>query len=144
MRPIPRSISLVVCLFVISVLILAPRGAEPAITEETLRGRDELMPSRTVGVGEDLAAREYWITWQDQTQLDEIAAAWHAPNRAQGFRAYFTPDGFHMAPRTAERPDWVWGLSLEAHGRGSGSQPIEPARLTPNDSSIELDHRGIV
>jgi hypothetical protein len=145
MRRIVETIPfVVVALWVFSTPTLAARGPAPATTDQLLGSREALTPTRTLEIGEDLAAREYWISWQDQTQLDEIAAAWQAPNRAQGFRTYFTADGFHMVPRTTRRPEWVWGLSLEAYGRGSGSQPVEPVRLTPNENGIELDRRGIV
>ena len=134
----------VVALWILSTSTLAAGGLEPATTDQLLGSREALTPTWTLEIGEDLAASEYWITWQDQIQLGEIAEALQAPNRAQGFRAYFTADGFHMVPRTAKPSDWVWGLSLETHGRGSHFQPVESARLTPDGNSIEMDRRGIV
>jgi len=45
---------------------------------------------------------EYHVTWQDQTVLPDLEAAWHAPNRAQNLRFYFTDDGLRVVDRTAE------------------------------------------
>ena len=60
----------------------------------------------------DLAAREYEITWQKQTRLKDLPAAWHAPNRAHGFRTYFTEDGIRVVPQADEEPSWTWELTL--------------------------------
>ena len=44
---------------------------------------------------------EYHVTWQDQTVLPDLEAAWHAANRSQNLRFYFTVDGLRVADRTA-------------------------------------------
>jgi len=48
-----------------------------------------------------IARAEYEITWQTATVPENLAASWHAPNRAQGFRTYFTEAGIRVVPRTA-------------------------------------------
>ena len=105
--------------------------------------RAVVSPAWEIGVQKDLVAREYWITWQDRTPLDEIPAAWHAPNRAQGFRTYFTPEGIRMIPRAEDEPAWSWSLSLVAYGRGTIAHPMEPAKLFPDENRIRLDRREI-
>jgi hypothetical protein len=105
--------------------------------------RKVLSPAWEIGVEDDLTAREYWITWQDHTQLDDVAAAWHAPNRVQGFRTYFTPNGVRVIPRTSDQPSWDWGLSLAEYGRGSVTHPVEQAKLFPDENRIRLDHHEI-
>jgi hypothetical protein len=40
-------------------------------------------------VQQDLAAKEYDVSWQANAVVDEVGPPWHAPNRAQGFRTYF-------------------------------------------------------
>jgi hypothetical protein len=102
-----------------------------------------LSPAWEIAVREDLVAREYWITWQDQTQLTDVLAAWYAPNHAQGFRTYFTPDGVRVVPRSGDVPGWEWGLSLSGYGRGTISHPVEQAELFPDGNRIRLDRREI-
>ncbi len=51
-----------------------------------------------------IAQAEYEITWQTAPVLEDLAASWYAPNRAQGFRTYFTQTGIRVVPRTAEQP----------------------------------------
>jgi len=41
-------------------------------------------------VQEDIRRSEYHVTWQDFTCLDDVPAAYQAPNRAQNLRTYFT------------------------------------------------------
>ena len=54
----------------------------------------------------NIQKEEYNITWQDETILPDAKAAWQAPNRAQGFRTYFTEDGIRVVPRAGEKPEW--------------------------------------
>ena len=63
-------------------------------------------------VQHDIAATEYHVTWQEETGLPEVDAAWHAPNRAQDLRTYFTPEGPRVVRRTETEPSWLWGLEL--------------------------------
>jgi hypothetical protein len=55
---------------------------------------------------QDLRESEYRITWQDETELADVPAAWHAPNREQGFRVYFTERGIRVVPRLPDSPAW--------------------------------------
>ena len=91
-------------------------------------------------VQRDIAAQEYQVTWQDHTQLGDIAQAYHAPNRAQNFRTYFTPEGIRSIPRDA-RPDeslaWEWGLEWCAWGRDGAMQPLGEAILATNGNRVE-------
>src|SRR5262245_43023742 len=41
----------------------------------------------------DLQEREYDVSWQAVPGAEGIAPSWQAPNRAQGFRTHFTPEG---------------------------------------------------
>lgn len=69
-------------------------------------------------VQQNIQASEYHITWQDQTALADLPAAYQAPNRAQNFRTYFTENGIHVIPRATayEAPAWEWGLHLTGYG----------------------------
>ena len=46
-----------------------------------------------------LKQAEYAVTWQDQTCLPDLAAAYQAPNRAENLRTYFAPAGPVVIPR---------------------------------------------
>ena len=50
---------------------------------ESLRSSDWLS-----AVQEDIQASEYHVTWQDQTYLADLSAAYQAPNRAHNLRTY--------------------------------------------------------
>ena len=60
----------------------------------------------------DLEQREYELSWQASPVVDDVEASWHAPNRSQAFRTYFTSEGIRVVPRTGSAPSWRWGLSL--------------------------------
>ncbi len=66
-------------------------------------------------VQEKIRRSEYEITWQEHTSLPDLPAAYQAPNRAQGFRTYFTPAGIRVIPRTETTPSWELGLALEGY-----------------------------
>ena len=63
-------------------------------------------------VQKDIALSEYHVTWQEKTILQDVSAAYQAPNRAQDLRTYFTPEGPRVVRRTETEPAWVWGLEL--------------------------------
>jgi hypothetical protein len=50
-------------------------------------------------VQENIRRSEYQITWQEQTYLADVPAAYQAPNRAHNLRTYFSPDGPIVIPR---------------------------------------------
>ena len=63
-------------------------------------------------VQQQLEASEYNISWQEQTYLPEIPAAYQAPNRRHNLRTYFTPQGFTIIPRSDEVTAWRLNFSL--------------------------------
>jgi hypothetical protein len=91
-----------------------------------------------------IAEEEYRVTRQGRTYLADIESAWHAPNRAHGFRTYFTDGGIRVIPRTEEDPSWEWGLELVGYGRGDTVWPVAEARLIPADNRINFDRGGVV
>ncbi len=78
-------------------------------------------------VEKQIADGEYQITWQPQTVLPDASPAWQAPNRAHGFRTYFTRNGVRMVPRESGSPEWVWGVRLTGYGAGQPLQAVSPA-----------------
>jgi hypothetical protein len=85
----------------------------------------------------DLAAREYEVAWQPAPTIEGVEASWHAPNRAQGFRTYFTAEGIRAIPRTNEASPWRWGLTLQGYGRGAASWRVPQAGLFPSGNRID-------
>ena len=63
-------------------------------------GQESAVPMQ--GIEQVIRESEYHVTWQDQSVLPDIDAAWHAPNRAQNLRFYFTDHGLRVLDRTAE------------------------------------------
>jgi len=88
-------------------------------------------------VQNNLAAREYEVTWQAAPAVEGADAAWHAPNRAHDFRTYFTPEGIRVLPRTEDEPSWRWGLALAGYGRAGSSPPLPRADLSPSGNRID-------
>ena len=77
-------------------------------------------------VQQDIRQSEYEITWQESTRplaVPDVAAAYQAPNRAQGLRTYFTPEGIVVVPRV----DAVaWRLDLRVATEGAhGGAPLQ-------------------
>jgi FG-GAP repeat/FG-GAP-like repeat len=85
-------------------------------------------------VQNDIAEREYHLTWQEQSKLQGVNAAWQAPNRAHDLRTYFTGNGPRMVRRTESEPTWIWGLELL-------NQPAVEQTKT-NGNRIELHRAG--
>ncbi len=81
---------------------------------------------------------EYEITWANATPLQGLAASWQAPNRAQGFRTFFTPSGIRVLPRRPDGAPWEWALTLQRAGRGA-VEAVAEARLSVHDNRVEYD-----
>ena len=94
-------------------------------------------------VQRNIEAQEYEVTWQDRTVLPGLDRVWQAPNRAQGFRTYFTEAGIRVIPRTEEEPLWEWGLDLVGYGRGNLVWPVPAAALRPSGNRIEYARGAI-
>jgi hypothetical protein len=97
-------------------------------------------------VQKDLRLAEYRVTWQDQTYLADLPAAYQAPNRAQNLRAYFTPDGLRLIPRQfdGETPPWEWGLALTAYGFTGKQKAAGAASLRAQDNRLEYPRGELV
>ncbi|MCU0253318.1 MAG: FG-GAP-like repeat-containing protein [Acidobacteria bacterium] len=115
----------------------------------TAREQVEELPP---GVGEDwwsvarheIAASEYFATWQAETPFADLGAAWQAPNRAHDFRTWFTENGVRLVPRRKETPPWEWSLSLVGWGRPAAMRPVGPARLSVLENRVEADRGELV
>jgi hypothetical protein len=92
-------------------------------------------------VQENIRRSEYHVTWQEQTYLADVPAAYQAPNRAHNLRTYFTPEGPVVIPRLwteeLEATPWRWEVSLVDWGREGALEPVPPAELEVDENLIE-------
>jgi hypothetical protein len=95
-------------------------------------------------VQDDITALEYEITWQDDAPLADLDGAWQAPNRAHGFRTYFTGEGVRVVPRTEDQAPWEWGLALVGYGRGDQVWPVLRAAPAAVANRVEYARGSLV
>jgi hypothetical protein len=98
-------------------------------------------------VHEGIRRSEYYLTWQDETYLPGVPAAYQAPNHAHNLRTYFTTEGPVLIPHVwteAEAPPWRWGLRLTAWGREGALQPVQAATLHPDANGVEYRRGEVV
>jgi hypothetical protein len=130
-----------------AALLVAPGRDAVAVDPAQARGAAEAGAGVPAGwqarVQRDVLAKEYEITWQAQPLVPGIEPSWHAPNRAHGFRTYFTQQGSRVVPRVGGAPAWTWGLALVGYGRGGAIRPVGEARLSPVGNRIDY-HRDTV
>ena len=93
---------------------------------------------------QEIGRAEYLVTWQERTHLPDLAAAYHAPNRAQNLRTYFTPQGIRVIPRTGDETTWQWGLALTAYGRTDRMQAAPDPELVSESNRVEYRRGGLV
>ena len=98
----------------------------------------------SAAVEREIADSEYRLTWQEETALAGIEAAWQAPNRAHDFRTYFTGDGIRLVPRSTDGASWEWGLSLVRVCRPGSAGLAEAARLSVAGPEAEYDRGSVV
>ena len=111
------------------------------VPSRALAGLPENIPADWLSaVRQDIAAQEYEVTWQDHTLLGAVPRGYQAPNRAQDFRTYFTPEGIRSIPRDTrqdEAPAWEWGLEWRALGRGALMEPVPEAVIGTSGNRVE-------
>lgn len=84
----------------------------------------DLPPDWWSAVQEEIRRSEYQVTWQEQTYLPDVPAAYQAPNRAHNLRTYFTPQDPVVLPRVrpegAGAPPWQLEIGLPLFSTGPG------------------------
>jgi uncharacterized repeat protein (TIGR01451 family) len=94
-------------------------------------------------VQQGIASEEYQVTWQTETALPDLDAAWQAPNRSHGLRTYFTAAGIRVVPRQDAAPSWEWGLAWVGYGRGGMSWAVPAARLAPAGARVDYQRGAL-
>jgi len=115
----------------------APPAARRQATSSPSRDTDAVPGGWLKQVQGEVQKHEYDLSWQAAPVVNGIEASWHAPNRAQGFRTYFTAEGIRVVPRTESEPSWRWGLALVGYGRGGTSWAVPSASRAPSGHRIE-------
>ena len=98
-------------------------------------------------VQRDIAAEEYEVTWRGETALRDLEAAYQAPNRRQGLRTYFVPEGIRVIPRHTESgalPAWEWSLRLLGYGTGGRRWELPSPQLTTSGNRVEYARGGLI
>ncbi|MCU0479462.1 MAG: hydantoinase B/oxoprolinase family protein, partial [Chloroflexi bacterium] len=98
-------------------------------------------------------AEEYQASWQDATPFDDVPGAYQAPNRAQGFRTWFLPEGIRLVPRTGNG-EWQLSLTLAGWGRAASDpdrastptavpRTLDPATVRVAGDRVEYGRAGL-
>jgi hypothetical protein len=150
-----------------SVVAQGPVGQAPAVAGEVQAdapGEQSSTAEPAVGadwwssVQEQIEQAEYAVTWQEQTYLPDLPAAFQAPNRAHNLRTYFAPDRLIIIPRTWDEetsvPPWRvqmafdgWGRVGEISGGGTPEElprPLEAAEASAQTNVIEYRRDVVV
>ena len=94
-------------------------------------------------VVENLKLTEYHVSWQEHTYIDNLEAAYQAPNRTQDLRTYFTAQGIDIIPRTNGASSWLFGISLSEFGYDNLRQSVAAAKLETFQNQVDLLRSGI-
>lgn len=94
-------------------------------------------------VSADIKASEYHLSWAEQPVLKDLSPSFQAPNRANGFRTYFTETGIRLVPRTESEPSWQLGLDLLRWGREGALETAEPELPRAETNRALYARRGL-
>ncbi len=115
----------------------------PAFCAERSDGRSHVMSPEWIGeIERSIQESEYHVTWQDQTVLPDLKAAWQAPNRAQNLRFYFTEGGLRVVDRTAEGSPELLRLVVVGVGRDGAILPPDRSDVAFAVEAGRLEARG--
>ncbi len=114
-------------------------NADPSLPlqNQTPLATSEASSSWWTAAQENIRQSEYNITLMEQT------GTYQAPNRANNFRTYFTPEGVRVVPRHGEGQTWELGLRLSSLTGENGRQQLEPVPPIVIANWAEYSHPGI-
>ena len=94
-------------------------------------------------VQKEIQASEYHIK-PGPCALPDVGRCLQAPNRRQGFRTYFVPEGIRVVSRTERTPSWVWAMDLTEFGYEGDERPVGPVAPRAEENRVEYLRYGIV
>jgi len=92
---------------------------------------------------QNLVNSEYLVSWQANTYLEDLPAAYHATNRSQNLRSYFSSDGITILRRSDSASSWQMGLGLARFGSQDNPQPLSDAVLSIDQNRVDYLRPGI-
>lgn len=107
-----------------------PQPDAPLVTDEST--------GDLTAVQQSILAAEYGIQAQDDS-----LAAYQAPNRAHGFRTFFTADGVQIVPRVASVNDWSLHMALSSVTDDHGVAALDTAVLTAVGNRVTYQRGSI-
>jgi hypothetical protein len=137
-----------VWLSALAILTLAAHGSPASYAQADHPPPATQDPATAAGVSADwwataqanIQRAEYNVTWQEQTYLPDLPAAYQAPNRANNLRTYFGPGGLIVIPRTwiegSAEPPWRWELRLISGGREGSADTVPAASLEVRENLV--------
>ena len=121
-----------------AIILLLSAASGPA------RAAEDATPAWQAQVLQQIVESEYHVTRQE-TKTRGSENPWQAPNRAHGFRTYFSGEGVRFEPRTEEGSSWRLGLSPSRIGREGALLEIGPAEsIDVVEARVELPRDGFV
>ncbi len=133
-------------LTILVVLCLAQMalGTDVYIKAQSRNSESRIQSGWWSSVQKAIQTQEYSVAYQDKTYLPDIEKAFHAANRAQNLRAYFTPEGIQIVRRTDVHPRWHAGLTLMGVSR-NGRILSFPNTPPPAISGTRIEYdRGLI
>jgi len=116
----------------------ASAGLESGVRGGAVTGKKRsTRPAWLQRIQKSIQESEYHVTFQEKTCLPDLTDAYHAANRANGLRFYFTAEGLRVVSRKEKNPTWNAGLELVALKRG------EDYLRLPRDGKPSVNHGRI-
>jgi hypothetical protein len=120
---------------------LARRTAKPAPPSTSAK----LPAGATAGwwetVQRNLTEAEYVPSWVAPSGAQP--SGWQAPNRANGFRTWFSPDGIRFVSRLGREGAWSSSIVPVRIARGALAQPLPAGDLGLSGRRVEIRREGL-
>jgi hypothetical protein len=125
----------------LKVLPAFARNHVPDTSERTVKLPPGISSAWWGNIQNQIRRAEYNITWQTQTYLTDLPAAYQAPNRANNLRTYFTSRKSIIIPRVWENKGSVppWRLEI-----GRATLAGEKARTSADSFAADVEKNRII
>jgi hypothetical protein len=94
-------------------------------------------------VQENIARSEYHLSLQKNPFGGE-AQAYQAPNRANGWRVWFMPEGLRVVERTNSPSRFDWRMELRGYGWSGAVQPVQVAELRAENNQMTYERESVL
>ena len=131
--------------FVFSVFFLGLFHFSSAMASSLGQAPQIVYPDWWETVQKNIRSSEYQASKRKAASLSSISEAWQAPNRANGFRTYFIPEGIRVIPRDSETSSWTWGMNFTGYSfEGEAVSPKDFVNVSVSGNRIEYHREGVV